>query len=592
MGKKKRWIDKKKPSVTYRVIHRSQADVHYFADDAPGHVLERVKGPDILHVDVPREYEDDECDESEYTAGQGSGGGPRGAPSREAIVSVKRMEGPGATAAEEEIEKIRKAVADEEFAVDLSFPDDGYDYTQHMKAMGEGQFVSAPGMEHLHHRRTREASAPSHDGPPGSEKVHSEGKKKKGAASSTSTASSAAAATESVPSEIALCLPREVFAYEESTDEYGFAPAVLPGDVRDALDPEILAALEDDDLEAEELDDDFVVTASQWNGEEDEEGMYGEEADEEGEEEDEDDELPPLERDPAEEQDENEKCSGRRTCVVDGVAVDAERDEDTGMLVRGDDGDTLGYKVLDPPNRKLGVVVVGKKQIPADVYEKMFARTLENYADDDMGELEYDDPSLAGTHSLQEFESLLDETVAESQPPDLGERERTFDYQQEMPQEYEYVNIKVKPVESWDVQSVTTTYTDTENHPAVIDDDVPIIRVSAKTGLPIAPKLNKRALKRIAERERRAKRMNGEESDEEEMDSDEESVAESVNMGEGRPKDESKDDKKARKAAVKELRRQRRAQKKETKLRFKREEIRQVKTIQGQKQNSNAVVKF
>ena len=69
-------------------------------------------------------------------------------------------------------------------------------------------------------------------------------------------------------------------------------------------------------------------------------------------------------------------------------------------------------------------------------------------------------------------------------------------------------------------------HTDTENHPSVIHDE-PVIRISRKTGLPIGPKLNKRALKRLAERQRRKelaeKRAAGlleEEEDEEEDEED------------------------------------------------------------------------
>ena len=135
-------------------------------------------------------------------------------------------------------------------------------------------------------------------------------------------------------------------------------------------------------------------------------------------------------------------------------------------------------------------------------------------------------------------------------------------------------------------------HTDTENHPSVIHDE-PVIRISRKTGLPIGPKLNKRALKRLAERQRRKelaeKRAAGlleEEEDEEEDEEDDDmryvgsdeamirsvfvceqlptvcvfeltlhSVAESVNLGEARKKNESKEEKKARKQAVKEMRR-------------------------------------
>ena len=147
-----------------------------------------------------------------------------------------------------EVERIKRALRDEKFEVELKFPKDGYDYSQHLRAMGEGTYSPAPGMEKFattklpRPERFEDADEDGADGGKGSE-----------------------SATVAVPTEVALCLPREVFAFDEIEDEYGFAPGVLPGDVADALDDEIMAALNGEDLGTGELDDDFMIVASRYS---------------------------------------------------------------------------------------------------------------------------------------------------------------------------------------------------------------------------------------------------------------------------------------------------------------------------------------
>merc|ERR1712188_57448 len=201
-------------------------------------------------------------------------------------------------------------------------------------------------------------------------------------------------------------------------------------------------------------------------------------------------------------------------------------------LVRKDEFDDMGYKVdpRDGPAReKSGVVIqVSKnKDVPAYVWEHLFQQKLESYGEEDIGELEYGDPSLQGYGKLEDFEFIMDELLSKQVQGLPDEKDRVIrDYEEDQLEEFEVIEVKTKLRERWDVESVTTMHTDTENHPSVIHDE-PVIRISRKTGLPIGPKLNKRALKRLAERQRRKelaeKRAAGlleEEEDEEEDEED------------------------------------------------------------------------
>jgi protein LTV1 len=98
--------------------------------------------------------------------------------------------------------------------------------------------------------------------------------------------------------------------------------------------------------------------------------------------------------------------------------------------------------------------------------------------------------------------------------------------------------------ETWDVQSIISTYSNLENHPSLISDKGPKkkIRIDPKTGMPVLVEVERKQTKLRQENEQ-------EEEEEDEEEDDEEAP---VNKGEARSKKESKEDKKARKQALKD----------------------------------------
>ncbi|KAI7901719.1 Low temperature viability protein-domain-containing protein [Cokeromyces recurvatus] len=99
--------------------------------------------------------------------------------------------------------------------------------------------------------------------------------------------------------------------------------------------------------------------------------------------------------------------------------------------------------------------------------------------------------------------------------------------------------------ESWDVQTIISTYSNLENHPSLISDKGPSkkIRIDPKTGMPILVEVERKQKKKQVEEE--------ENSEEEEEDDDDENIS-AENRGVARLKGETKEEKKARKQAVKE----------------------------------------
>lgn len=104
----------------------------------------------------------------------------------------------------------------------------------------------------------------------------------------------------------------------------------------------------------------------------------------------------------------------------------------------------------------------------------------------------------------------------------------------------------VKQRETWDCQTVLSTYSNLENHPAMISDRGPKkkIVINPKTGMPSL-------VEKEPKKPRHQPIQEEQDDNEEEEDEDEEEI-EPVNLGVARSKKESKDEKKARKAAVKE----------------------------------------
>ncbi|KAK4518256.1 uncharacterized protein ATC70_001608 [Mucor velutinosus] len=137
--------------------------------------------------------------------------------------------------------------------------------------------------------------------------------------------------------------------------------------------------------------------------------------------------------------------------------------------------------------------------------------------------------------------------------------------------------------ETWDVQSVISTYSNLENHPSLINDKGPSkrIRIDPKTGMPVLVEVERKQKKKQQQVESDAEEEGEEEDDEEDQ-------VPLENKGEPRSKAETKEEKRARKQAIKEAKKNRREEKKSTKSAFKTEENRQKKILQQKRQAKGA----
>jgi len=136
--------------------------------------------------------------------------------------------------------------------------------------------------------------------------------------------------------------------------------------------------------------------------------------------------------------------------------------------------------------------------------------------------------------------------------------------------------------ERWDCESIISTYSNLENHPAIIVEpkklkSKKIIKLHEKTGIPLGILPSKKDIVTLKK---------------EKSEKEEEEEEEPVNFGEARSKEETKLDKKARKAAVKALRKQNRQRKKQLKKVFTTEKSQTQAQLLNQKQKNPSVLRF
>ena len=158
-------------------------------------------------------------------------------------------------------------------------------------------------------------------------------------------------------------------------------------------------------------------------------------------------------------------------------------------------------------------------------------------------------PKLEGDSGKQKLDTLREALLATTLSDDEDDNESVATVTpRKHKDKAEYVDLFERPVakrETWDCQSVLSTYTNLENHPQTIADRGPRkkIVINPKTGMP--------QLVEAPRKQKPVEEINEEDDDEEDEESDEDEE-ERANLGTRRSKAETKDDKKARKAAVKE----------------------------------------
>lgn len=439
------------------------------------------------------------------------------------------------------VRRVKFGVIEAEDLVDADgLPRDGYDYTQHMKEMGQGRFYSATGRFDV--------------------------------------ASGALARKVELPADV---LP-SAEEQERLLDAITLTTEVMDADLREALE---------NDAAFEALDDDFMAQAAL------------EAADAQGDDGfDYDAHIAKL------------MAAASGVPKVRGDLTDEEEDEDDEEF--SDFEEEEEEEELDEEAR-------AEEQRALDA---LFEKTLaEEYDDEQLGELEEDDPETRGELALEG--ALLDEIVADfahvqqellDSEGKLGNPlapagNRLRQIQEECARELEEEGgedgedadpaavvtvqdgveelermmarsayLAPRAVEQWDCETIVSTYSTLDNHPTVLREHNPLqkkkkarkpasdasaaddaklgrIELSRKTGMPLG----------VFELSRRKQQP---EDDEEDEDEDEERE----DRGRARVKGETKEQKRARKAAAKLLKTQRRVEKKETKLAFKDEQQRQL----------------
>ncbi|KAI8913245.1 hypothetical protein EDD86DRAFT_200052 [Gorgonomyces haynaldii] len=221
--------------------------------------------------------------------------------------------------------------------------------------------------------------------------------------------------------------------------------------------------------------------------------------------------------------------------------------------------------------------------------DDQFDKVLEEYDDENIGELDPEDESVLGVLDVmnlgednEQLDALFDDFLkstklnptqsrllhADDPTQLLGElRDELRDLAKDVVKEYSIIvdteskdDMPARPEpkrERWDVETVHSGYTNIYNRPTLIREvskSTPQIKLSGRNRMPV---------------------IVGDESEEESEDDHEPGI----NKGEARPQDETPEQKRERKNRIKEEKRIQRMNKKATKNAFKKEGLKMVQTV-------------
>jgi len=517
---KTKFVDKK-TALNFEVVHRSQRDPLAADEDANQFVLKSVSVGQNKKGRVRFQDQDDSKPEvSEYEM-------------------MKRA------AMDEFRDEVADYARNDWELGEYNFPKDGYDYAKHMKESGGGYFVAAP---------------------------EEDKKKDKDGGFELREDMEAADARGNANVPMSLFEPALFQSASEMKVSVGVGRNVPERDAIDLaldpdIDPEILAALdmaEDYDDGQGDVWDDFVVDAQ----------VLDEEFVEESQEKDvayldcfgrelypdwyqgKQDHSQELRQDPENEDDED----------------DEEEDEEGGGS--SEDEYTDEDDIDERRTQYTGFSMTSSRRERGEqgrMLDEQFDNFMDQYEDDEMGELDQDDCFIgndvednealeqAMDEFIEDFRALvpLEKSVMTQNVDDklIHQIEASNTKPNTMPDSYIYD----KEEEQWDCDTVVSTYSNLENHPRLLDDDIRRVKLSKKSGIALGMLPERRGLASLEE----------EEEEEEERE----------NLGVKREKGESKDDKKARKQALKEEKARRRKEKKGNTTEYKTELERQ-KSVQ------------
>ncbi|KAJ3286689.1 hypothetical protein HK104_008911 [Borealophlyctis nickersoniae] len=559
---KKRFIDPQN-AVRYQVVHRSQRDPALADAQASKLVLKAVppsrnlvkKGKyDLDQIPDDDDYREAEgVSDEEFWDEEGLEDEEEGSQAEVDESDEHAPKGKVLGKGEEKSKRDAEGVVIKEDATmhGIFFSDhDSYNYLQHLKPIGEDPsavFVEAKGKKD---KKDKEGIRILDD-----------------TASQTTSVAGRRRVNFSIPAE---ALPS---AFEEKVGMLNRSSDVATADPKVR---EVLYALDDEAYVEEELDDDFFAAL---NADEVPEGV--EDVDEEGSDEEGDEEW----------YREFKKYKKQQLQPPSDDDQDSSGSDITPRAPRTARTATTSFSMSSSAMFRNDTLTL---------LDDRFDAVLEEYSDTEIGELDPDDPSVRGGNLITKnrLENLFDEFLEDSRV--MGRKQRVIRGDEPLKQmdtirntlkedardivlkhehvlddqsadagendARELVRPEMKVHDTWDVETVLSTYSNAYNHPKLIQEvgkGVGKIRLKGKMKMPVMEK------------------------DHDQSDSEEESGGKGehetskVNRGVARMKGESKEEKKARKEAVKAERRNRRSEKKATKQAFKDEQSRQAKLVRN-----------
>ncbi|XP_053271978.1 protein LTV1 homolog [Pleuronectes platessa] len=405
------------------------------------------------------------------------------------------------------------------------FYDDNYNYLQHLKeAVGPTELVVT------NPPNTNRRPVPLHDEDEEEEEEEEEDTD-----------------TDKAPPGASINLPSSVFA-SEFEEEVGLLNKAAPiSGPRLDMDPDIVAAL-DEDFDYEDpdniLDDDFMTQANTASAAVDAKGVKDEDDEDEWED------------------------------------TDSEGDCDSEGGFSGDGGGGREFLFMDEETKSRFTEYsmtssVMRRNEQLSLLDDRFEKFYEQFDDDEIGAL--DNAELEGF--INPDSARLEEVIKDYfkqkhndflRPDDLGPKELPAVREEEEEEEEMETFVVQAPEEKWDCETIISTYSNIYNRPKLIEEPPKLktIRVSRKTGIPLDV-LPARGL--TAKQVERMTMIN---------DSDLPRLS-----TQPRSKEESKEERKTRKQGIKEERKERRAEKKANTMAFKEEKVRQQKQMLNLRSN-------
>jgi len=359
-----------------------------------------------------------------------------------------------------------------------------------------------------------------------------------------------------------VALPSTVFATEGEEEEVGLLNKAAPKGLDLSLDPDIVAAMDEDfnfDDPENALEDDFIMQAMGEGGE------LGSEDDSEYED--------------MEDSDVDSDFGGGRS--------EDEEDDEVPSL-QSWNGEETGTKFT---NYSMSSSCI-RRNNQLSLLDDKFDRFMDQYGEMEEGALEGEEIEGTITDEGVRMKQLLAEADKErkTRRQQLDRENEVIksmldavdDSDEDEKEEKEKLVLPDHQGEKWDAESILSTYSTLYNHPKIISErkKVAPIVLSSKSGVPkdvLGRGLTAAALKQLD--------LENDQGCEDDM----KSVRSRMSTVSIRPKHETVEEKKARKSELKNLRKERREEKKANTQAFKSEKIRQEKVNLNLKNNLQGI---